>query len=134
MIRALRTFPLLDGFRGAPPADLGALEDVVVRVGALAAAHPEIAELDLNPVIASPDRRGRRRRARARRAARRAARRTRRSAADGAATAAATREGRSCDARRSLGRGERRLKDRWGPEPRQSFNRRGHPGATQSIG
>ncbi|MGZ6697506.1 MAG: GNAT family N-acetyltransferase [Solirubrobacteraceae bacterium] len=54
MIRALRTFPLLDGFRGAPLADLGALEDVVVRVGALAAAHPEIAELDLNPVIASP--------------------------------------------------------------------------------
>ena len=54
MIRGLRTFPLLDGFRGAPFADLGALEDVVVRVGALAAAHPEIAELDLNPVIASP--------------------------------------------------------------------------------
>jgi acyl-CoA synthetase (NDP forming)/GNAT superfamily N-acetyltransferase len=54
MIRGLRTFPLLDGFRGAPVADLAALQDVVVRVGALAAAHPEIAELDLNPVIASP--------------------------------------------------------------------------------
>ena len=54
MIRGLRTFPLLDGFRGAPPVDLGALEDVVVRIGALAAAHPEIVELDLNPVIASP--------------------------------------------------------------------------------
>jgi acyl-CoA synthetase (NDP forming) len=54
MIRGLRTFPLLDGFRGAPLADLAALEDVVVRVSALAAAHPEIAELDLNPVIASP--------------------------------------------------------------------------------
>jgi acetate---CoA ligase (ADP-forming) len=54
MIRGLRTFPLLDGFRGAPPVDLAALEDVVVRVGALAAAHPEIVELDLNPVIASP--------------------------------------------------------------------------------
>ena len=54
MVRGLRTFPLLDGFRGAPPANLAALEDVVVRVGALAAAHPEIAELDLNPVIASP--------------------------------------------------------------------------------
>jgi hypothetical protein len=54
MIRGLRTFPLLDGFRGAPHADLAALEDVVVRVGALAAAHSEVAELDLNPVIASP--------------------------------------------------------------------------------
>ena len=54
MVRALRTFPLLDGFRGAPRADGGALEDVIVRVAALAAAHPEIAELDLNPVVVSP--------------------------------------------------------------------------------
>ena len=54
MIHGLRTFPLLDGFRGAPPVDLAALADVVVRVGALASAHTEIVELDLNPVIASP--------------------------------------------------------------------------------
>jgi acetyl coenzyme A synthetase (ADP forming)-like protein len=54
MIHGLRTFPLLDGFRGAPPVDLGALEDVIVRAGALAAGHPEVVELDLNPVIASP--------------------------------------------------------------------------------
>jgi acyl-CoA synthetase (NDP forming) len=54
MVRGLRTFPLLDGYRGAPPTDVAALEDVVVRVGALAAAHPEIAELDLNPVVVSP--------------------------------------------------------------------------------
>jgi acetyl coenzyme A synthetase (ADP forming)-like protein len=54
MIRALRTFPLLDGYRGAPRADVAALEDVVVRIGALAAAHPAIAELDLNPVVVSP--------------------------------------------------------------------------------
>ena len=54
MVHALRTFPLLDGFRGAPRADVAALEDVVVRVGWLAASHPEIAELDLNPVVVSP--------------------------------------------------------------------------------
>jgi acyl-CoA synthetase (NDP forming) len=54
MVRGLRTFPLLDGFRGAPVADVVALEDVVVRVGWLAANHPEITELDLNPVIVSP--------------------------------------------------------------------------------
>ena len=54
MIRALRTFPLLDGYRGRPHADLAAVEDVVLRMGALAAAHPEIAELDCNPVIAGP--------------------------------------------------------------------------------
>jgi acyl-CoA synthetase (NDP forming)/GNAT superfamily N-acetyltransferase len=54
MVRELRTFPLLDGYRGAPRADVPALEDVVVRVAALAAAHPELAELDLNPVVVSP--------------------------------------------------------------------------------
>ena len=51
MLRALRTFPLLDGYRGAPRAAVDALEDIVVRVSALAAAHPEIAELDCNPVL-----------------------------------------------------------------------------------
>jgi acyl-CoA synthetase (NDP forming) len=55
MIRGLRTFPLLDGFRGAPRAEVAALEDVVVRVGWLAANHPEVVELDLNPVIVSAD-------------------------------------------------------------------------------
>ncbi len=54
MIHGLRTFPLLDGFRGAPRADVPALEDIVVRIGWLAANHPEIAELDLNPVIVAP--------------------------------------------------------------------------------
>jgi hypothetical protein len=54
MLRGLRTFQLLDGYRGAPPADVAALEDVIVRVGALAAAHPVVAELDLNPVVVSP--------------------------------------------------------------------------------
>ena len=55
MLRELRTFPLLDGFRGAPRADVGAVENIVERVAALAAAHPEIAELDCNPVVAGPD-------------------------------------------------------------------------------
>ena len=55
MLRELRTFPLLDGFRGAPRADVEAVQDIVTRVAALAAAHPEIVELDCNPVIAGPD-------------------------------------------------------------------------------
>ncbi|HEX2410340.1 MAG TPA: GNAT family N-acetyltransferase [Solirubrobacteraceae bacterium] len=54
MLRSLRTFPLLDGYRGAPRADVGALEDIIVRVSTLAAAHPEIAELDCNPVLVGP--------------------------------------------------------------------------------
>jgi acetate---CoA ligase (ADP-forming) len=54
MLRGLKTFPLLDGYRGAPRADVLALEDVIVRVGTLAAAQPAVAELDLNPVVVSP--------------------------------------------------------------------------------
>lgn len=51
MVRSLSTFPLLDGFRGAPPADVTALEELLLRLGALADAHPEVAELDCNPVV-----------------------------------------------------------------------------------
>jgi acetyl coenzyme A synthetase (ADP forming)-like protein len=54
MVRSLATFPLLDGYRGAPPADVAALEDLLLRVGALVEAHPEVAELDLNPVMVLP--------------------------------------------------------------------------------
>ena len=54
MLRDLRTFPLLAGHRGAAPADVEALEGLLLRVGALAGTHPEVAELDLNPVIAGP--------------------------------------------------------------------------------
>ncbi len=54
MVRSLATFPLLDGYRGAPKADVAALEDVVLRVGALVDEHPEVAELDCNPVIVGP--------------------------------------------------------------------------------
>jgi acetate---CoA ligase (ADP-forming) len=55
MLRDLKTFPLLDGYRGLPRADLGSVRDLVMRVGALVAAHPAVAELDLSPVIATPE-------------------------------------------------------------------------------
>jgi len=55
MVRGIRGFRLLTGVRGAPPADLGALEDVLLRVSRLATDFPEIAELDLNPVLAFAD-------------------------------------------------------------------------------
>lgn len=54
MVRSLGTFPLLDGFRGAPKADLAALEDVILRVSALADDHPAVAEMDCNPVTVLP--------------------------------------------------------------------------------
>lgn len=55
MIRELSTFPLLEGYRGAPAADVGALEDVLSRVSTLVADHPAIAELDCNPVVVGPE-------------------------------------------------------------------------------
>jgi acetyl coenzyme A synthetase (ADP forming)-like protein len=54
MVRSLRTFPLLEGFRGAPKVDVAALEDVLLRVSALVENHPAIAEMDCNPVMVLP--------------------------------------------------------------------------------
>jgi acetyltransferase len=51
MIRSLATFPLLGGYRGGPRADLTALEEVVLRVSALASGHNVIREMDCNPVL-----------------------------------------------------------------------------------
>jgi acyl-CoA synthetase (NDP forming) len=55
LIRSIRSAPLLLGYRGAEPADLQALQQTLLRVSRLADDLPEIAELDLNPVIARPD-------------------------------------------------------------------------------
>jgi acyl-CoA synthetase (NDP forming) len=55
MIRSIRAAPLLSGHRGAPAADLATLSDALLRVSRLADDLPEVAELDLNPVIARPD-------------------------------------------------------------------------------
>ena len=54
MVRELSTFPLLDGFRGATTKDVAALEDVILRVSALVDAHPEVTEMDCNPVMVLP--------------------------------------------------------------------------------
>lgn len=57
LLHDIRGLPLLQGYRGHPPADLDALRDLLLRVSRLASEVPEIAELDLNPVIAlSPGR------------------------------------------------------------------------------
>jgi acetyl coenzyme A synthetase (ADP forming)-like protein len=51
MVRSLRTFPVLDGYRGAPKHDVKALEEVMLRLSQLIEDIPEVAELDLNPVM-----------------------------------------------------------------------------------
>jgi acyl-CoA synthetase (NDP forming) len=55
MVRGLAIHPLLEGYRGDRPADVAALRDVIARVSAMVDAHPEIAELDLEPVVAAPE-------------------------------------------------------------------------------
>jgi len=51
MLRSLTMFPLLEGYRNASRADVDALEQVLLRVSAMVEAHPEIVEMDCNPLI-----------------------------------------------------------------------------------
>jgi acyl-CoA synthetase (NDP forming) len=53
LIHGVHAAPLLFGHRGTPPVDTHALADVLLRVSRLASDLPEVAELDLNPVIAT---------------------------------------------------------------------------------
>lgn len=56
MIQSLKSYKLLTGFRGTPPADIEQLVDTVCRVSELAAdLSDEIAEIDVNPVLTGPD-------------------------------------------------------------------------------
>lgn len=50
MVASLRGAKVLDGYRGSPPADRGALHDLLVAVSDLVISYPEVGELDLNPV------------------------------------------------------------------------------------
>jgi acyl-CoA synthetase (NDP forming) len=51
MIRALKTYPVLEGFRGGRKFDVSALEDALLRVSALVDDISQIAELDCNPFV-----------------------------------------------------------------------------------
>jgi acetyl coenzyme A synthetase (ADP forming)-like protein len=54
MVRSIRGYRLFEGYRGHPPADVRAIEDVLLRVSRLVEAVPAVRELDLNPVFALP--------------------------------------------------------------------------------
>jgi acetyl coenzyme A synthetase (ADP forming)-like protein len=58
MVRSLKTYPLLQGYRGGSHYDVAALEELILRVGALVDDVHEIGELDLNPVIVLPEGQG----------------------------------------------------------------------------
>jgi len=55
MIDEIKGRPVLSGVRGQPPADIDALKSTILKVSEFVAAHPEVQELDLNPVFAYPD-------------------------------------------------------------------------------
>jgi len=55
MWRSLRAAPLLTGYGGSSPVNTTAVEDLLLRLGRLAEELPEVAELDLNPVLVSAD-------------------------------------------------------------------------------
>jgi len=55
MVQEIKGRPLLEGYRGQEPADVAALEKLLLRLSDFIEAHPEIAELDLNPIFAYKD-------------------------------------------------------------------------------
>lgn len=58
MVRSLKGYPLLRGYRGRPEADVPALEELVLRVDRMLQERPDILEMDLNPVMVLPEGRG----------------------------------------------------------------------------
>lgn len=56
MIRSLRSYPLLTGFRGAPSVDLGVIEETLLRLSQLVKDFDCFTEIDINPFMASPNR------------------------------------------------------------------------------
>ena len=55
MVRSVKALPILEGVRGQAPVCFERIEEVLLRVAQLVQEFPEIAELDLNPLMASPD-------------------------------------------------------------------------------
>ena len=55
MLQSLKIYPLLEGYRGSPPKNIDKLVEVLIRLSYLAADYPEIEELDINPLIVTPD-------------------------------------------------------------------------------
>ena len=55
MIREIKGFPILEGYRGQEPANLGILEDYLLKVSGFVDGRPEIKELDINPIFAYKD-------------------------------------------------------------------------------
>ena len=55
MIKEIKGYPILTGYRGQEPADIASLERLLVKVSRFVEKYPEIKELDLNPIFAYKD-------------------------------------------------------------------------------
>jgi acetyl-CoA synthetase (ADP-forming) len=55
MIQEIKGYPLLQGFRGTEPASISALVEIILKISQLVEEHPQIKELELNPVFAYRD-------------------------------------------------------------------------------
>jgi len=55
MIREIKGYPVLEGYRGQEPVDVTNLEEMILKVSNFAEQYPEVEELDLNPIFAYKD-------------------------------------------------------------------------------
>jgi len=55
MITTIKAYTILKGVRGAPPSDVDAIKDCILRLSQLMYEQPEVAELDINPLIVYPE-------------------------------------------------------------------------------
>ncbi|MSQ14989.1 MAG: acetyl-CoA synthetase [Dehalococcoidia bacterium] len=55
MIREIKAYPVLEGFRGIEPANLPALEETLLKLSSFVEEHEEVKEMDLNPIFAYKD-------------------------------------------------------------------------------
>jgi len=55
MIRTIKAYSILKGLRGVPPCDIDSIKDCLLRLSQMVSEHPEVAELDINPLIVYPE-------------------------------------------------------------------------------
>jgi acetyltransferase len=55
MLHSIKAYKVLKGMRGNPPSDIDAIKDCILRLSQMVSDHPEIAELDINPMIVYPE-------------------------------------------------------------------------------
>jgi acetyltransferase len=55
MIQTIKAYSILKGIRGAPPCDIDAIKDCILRLSQMLTDHTEIAEMDINPLIVYPE-------------------------------------------------------------------------------